>query len=178
MTKKKAAKDKLKTGRPALFKNVRELQEKIDEYFESCWIDKVVEVTDKEGNVTATNSRYQARPYTVMGLVLALGFNSRKSLSDYKAKPEFINAIKRARSKIEMNVEEALIFWLKNNAEEKYRDKTELEHTGKDGESLPGVNIGVLMPMERITRVAYILQLGLERKKKAELVEHEKDSGQ
>lgn len=123
-------------GRPPAYKTLRELQEKIEEYFDSCWIDKVVEVTDKEGNVTATNSRYQDRPYTVMGLILALGFNSRQSFSNYKNKPEFMDAIKKARSKIEMNIEEYLIggknaagpiFWLKNNAEEKYRDKQEHE---------------------------------------------------
>ena len=129
---------------PPLFKTVQELQEKIDEYFDSCWVDKIIEQQDKDGNITTTNVKYQNRPYTVMGLVLGLGFNTRKSFMDYKAKPEFVNALNKARTKIEMNVEEHLfeknaagaIFWLKNNAEEKYQDKQQHELTGKEGRPL------------------------------------------
>ncbi len=136
-------KDKHPGGRPPKYNNVQELQAKIDEYFDSCWIDKIIEVTDKDGNCTATNSRYQNRPYTVMGLVFALGFVSRQSLLDYcKRSGQFSDTIKRAKTKIEMNVEEYLlegknaagpIFWLKNNAETKYQDKQELEHSAKEG---------------------------------------------
>ena len=123
-------------GRPPKYKTVKELQAKIDKYFKSCWVEKKVEVTDKAGKVTVTKERHQNRPYTIMGLILALGFTCRQSFKEYKAKPEFTDAIKAARSIIEMNVEEYLvegknaagpIFWLKNNAEEKYRDKHETE---------------------------------------------------
>jgi hypothetical protein len=126
-------------GRPPLYKHVKDMQSKIDDYFDSCWTDKIIEITDKNGNITTTNSRYQHRPYTVMGLILALGFTCRKQFKEYKAKQEFTNALNAARTKIEMNVEEYLlqnknavgpIFWLKNNAEEKYCDRTELEHSG------------------------------------------------
>ena len=125
-------------GRPPFYKSLPELQEKIDAYFESCWVDKVIETITKDGTCTMSTVRYQQRPYTVMGLVLGLGFTTRQALANYAAKPEFMDAIKGARSKIEMNVEELMlegknaagpIFWLKNNAEEKYRDKTETEHT-------------------------------------------------
>jgi hypothetical protein len=133
-------KDKHPGGRPPFFKTPQELQEKINDYFDSCWVDKIIEVTDKEGNCTATNSRYQNRPYTIAGLAEYLGFCSRTSLLDYDAKMEFLNIIKKAKLKVEMNVEEFLlegknaagpIFWLKNHAD--YKDKQEHEITGKDG---------------------------------------------
>ena len=133
--------EKKRNGRPPKYRTPQALQEKIDEYFESCWVDKVVEVTDKDGNVTATNSRYQNRPYTIMGLVLALGFISRQSLLDYcnrnEGKKQFADIIKAAKAKVEMNVEEYLltgksaagpIFWLKNHGG--YSDKQEVEHKG------------------------------------------------
>lgn len=82
---------------------------------------------------------YQDRPYTMMGLAVALGFTGRKQLWDYSNKPEFSDAIKKARAKVEGCVEERLldsknaagaIFWLKNNAEAKYADKQELAVEG------------------------------------------------
>jgi len=132
-------------GRPPKFKKPQELEEKIKEYFESCWVDKVIETEDKEsGKITTTNIRYQDRPYTVAGLAEFLGFSSRQSLLDYDAKPEFLDIIKKAKLKIEMNVEEMLIqgknqagpiFWLKNHAG--YRDKTEAEISGPNGGAIP-----------------------------------------
>ena len=126
--------EKNKGGRPPKYKTREELQAKIDEYFDSCWVDKITQVTDKDGNITESNVRYQDRPYTVAGLAQYLGFNSRQSLLDYDAKPQFLDVIKKAKLKIEMFIEEQLvagknaagpIFWLKNHAE--YRDKTEQE---------------------------------------------------
>lgn len=125
-------------GRPPIFKTPQELETKIKEYFESCWIDKVVEITDKEGNVTTTNSRYQNQPYTIAGLASFLGFNSRQSLINYDTRKGFLDIIKKAKLKVEMNVEEYLlagknatgpIFWLKNHAH--YADNQQV--VGKDG---------------------------------------------
>lgn len=164
---KSSAINGLKGGRPVLFKTVRELQEKIDEYFDSCWIDKVVEVTDKEGNVTATNSRYQNQPYTMMGLALTLNM-SRETLCQYSKKDRFSDAIKKARRKVEMNVEEYLlagknaggpIFWLKNNAETPYRDKHEVEQYGPNGQPLEGNTVNInITPMELAVKIAYALR--------------------
>jgi hypothetical protein len=125
-------------GRPLIFKTPQELETKIKEYFDSCWIDKVVEITDKEGNVTTTNSRYQNQPYTIAGLASYLGFNSRQSLINYDTRKGFLDIIKKAKLKVEMNVEEYLlagknatgaIFWLKNHAH--YADNQQV--VGKDG---------------------------------------------
>ena len=143
--KKKAVKDdrttieKNKGGRPRKYNSPEELEIKINEYFESCWVDKITEVTDTKGNVTMSTVRYQNRPYTVAGLAYELGFEDRHALSEYAKDDRFSSIIKKAKSKIEMYHEEELgnknpvghIFWLKNHAE--YRDRQELEHTGKDG---------------------------------------------
>lgn len=135
-----AVKTKHAGGRPPKYRTAQALQEKITAYFDSCWIDKVTEVTDKEGNCTMSTVRYQARPYTVMGLAIALDL-TRQGLCEYAAKGgELSDAVKKAKQIVEMNVEEALlegknaagpIFWLKNNSS--YRDKQEFEHTGTDG---------------------------------------------
>lgn len=168
---KKKANGKHPGGRPPLYKMAQELQAKIDEYFESCWIDKVVEVTDKEGNVTTTNSRYQNRPYTVMGLALALGM-CRDTLCEYAKNGEFSDIIKKAKAKVEMNVEENLlwgknaagpIFWLKNHAG--YRDKQELEHKGPNGQPLEGPTI-TATPMEVAVKIAYLFRQYLAEQKK------------
>jgi hypothetical protein len=136
---RKASKGKHPGGRPPKYKTAKELQEKIDAYFDSCWIDKVTEVTDKEGICTMSTVRYQNRPYTVAGLALALDL-CRDTLAEYVKAGQFSDIIKKAKLKIEMNVEELLlegknaagpIFWLKNHAA--YRDKQEMEHTGPEG---------------------------------------------
>jgi len=140
-------------GRPPKFTNPQEMQIAIDDYFESCWIDKITEVTSKEGETTTSNARYQNRPYTVMGLALALNM-TRETLCEYAKKGDFSDIVKRAKDKVEMNVEEALlegknaagpIFWLKNHAD--YRDKQELELSGEVGvkrllEEIDGTTLG------------------------------------
>lgn len=71
---------------------------------------------------------------TVSGLCLALGC-CRDTLWEYAKKPEFSDAIKRARTQLELAWELRLgensctgaIFWLKNQG---WKDKTETEHSG------------------------------------------------
>jgi len=175
--KKSKPKKKNKGGRPVLFKTAREMQEKIDEYFESCWIEKITEVAEKDGKITTSNSRYQNKPYTMMGLAMTLGM-SRETLCQYRKKDKFSDTINKARQKVEMNVEEYLlegknaagpIFWLKNNAEKKYRDKSELEAYGPDGQPLGGTTVNInATAMEVAVKVAYMLreQLDSEHKQK------------
>lgn len=132
---------KNKGGRPKKIKSLEHLQSKITEYFDSCWIDKVVEVTDKDGNITATNSRYQDRPYTVEGLAVWIGI-TRETLCQYEKNKKFSDAIKKAKLQIKMNVVERLldgknpagaIFWLKNNDRDFYSDKTEIKQETTHG---------------------------------------------
>jgi hypothetical protein len=72
-------------GRPRKYQSVEQLQAAIDSYFES---------TEK---------------VTITGLALHLGFNSRQALINYEGyEPEFHDAIKRAKSRVEAYYEEHL----------------------------------------------------------------------
>lgn len=97
-------------GRPRKYQSVAQLQSAIDSYFEST------------------------KKVTVTGLALHLGFNSRQSLINNEGySEEFLDAIKRAKTRVEMYYEEHLvesnaagsIFALKNFG---WRDKQEFDH--------------------------------------------------
>ena len=105
----------MSAGRPPKYKNPKELQIKIDEYFsKGCTIDTVW--------IKGCETPLQVKRPTITGLVLYVGFNNRASFYDYEIIPEFTNTIKRARAKIEQHYEELLqkglgagaIFALKN----------------------------------------------------------------
>ena len=73
-------------GRPRKYQSVEQLQAAIDSYFES---------TEK---------------VTITGLALHLGFNSRQALINYEGySEEFHDAIKRAKSMVEVYYEERLV---------------------------------------------------------------------
>ena len=96
-------------GRPLMYKTKEEIQEKIDEYFESC---KGELLYDAEGNVMTDKHGYPlrdgVRPLTITGLALALGFNSRQALLNYQGRKEFNDTILRAKAKVEQYAEERL----------------------------------------------------------------------
>ena len=98
-----------KVGRPPMYKTAEEVQEKIDAYFEEC---KGKVLTDDDGNIV--RDKYfmpiiiDARPPTITGLALALGFTSRQALLNYQAKEEFVDTITRAKSRVECYAEERL----------------------------------------------------------------------
>lgn len=81
----------------------------IAQYFEDC---KGTPLLDKDGNPMVTKWGEPiiigARPLTVSGLALALGFHSRQSLLNYKAKKEFTDTIEDAMLHIEAYTEERL----------------------------------------------------------------------
>jgi hypothetical protein len=99
--------------------SVKELEQKIDDYFLS--------EPDKP---------------TVTGLAYFLGFESRQSMYDYKAKEASSYTIKRAILKIESLHEKNLfgnspsgsIFWLKNR---EWSDKQEMDLSNSDGSLRP-----------------------------------------
>lgn len=103
-------------GRPRAFKSVEEVEEKIEAYFNYC--------EEKE------------KPYTMSGLAYYLEV-SRQTLVNYSNKDEYFDTIKKARDKVQMQLEEnALsnkanptftIFNLKNNFD--WKDKMEVEKT-------------------------------------------------
>lgn len=95
---------KEKRGRPKLFKSKIDLEKKIDEYFNICDL--------------------KEEPYTVTGLALMLDID-RKTLNNYSKNEEYFPTIKKAKLKIENDLEKRLltangvttgvIFNLKNN---------------------------------------------------------------
>ena len=102
-------------GRPVKFKTPKELQEKIDEYFDGCIKDK--------------------RPFTLSGLAYALEVD-RKTILNYSHKEDFFPTIKRAKLRCEQFADEQLfknggqvagvIFNLKNNHDD-WRDRQEID---------------------------------------------------
>lgn len=111
--------DKNKGGRPLKYENVEDVEKVINDYFKEC---------DKK-----------QIPYTVSGLAYALNM-SRQSLLNYENKEKFFDTIKKAKDKIEVQLEEnALlgrynttftIFNLKNNYG--WQDKQEIDSTHTD----------------------------------------------
>lgn len=101
-------------GRPLIFKNEQDLNDKITQYFERC------EVKDK--------------PFTMSGLALWLDID-RHTLINYGKREEFFATIKRARAIVEASMEEgmmkgdinvtAAIFSFKNNFN--WTDKQEIK---------------------------------------------------
>lgn len=82
---------KNKGGRPLLFKTVKELEDKINEYFE-----------DKNN-----------RPYTITSLAVWLDCD-RKTLTNYEERDKFFPTIKRAKTKIEAEIEKGALLGLYN----------------------------------------------------------------
>jgi hypothetical protein len=85
------------------------MQEKIDAYFASCEPELL---RDGDGtpmlNKNGEPVYVGGRPMTIQGLALALGFTSRQSLLNYKAKREFVDTVTRARLRVEQYAAERL----------------------------------------------------------------------
>lgn len=110
-----------KGGRPLAFNNVEELEEKIEAYYERC------EVKEK--------------PLTLSGLAVWIGID-RKTLYNYSKKEAYFPTIKKAKDKIQADMEERAlngdsnatfsIFSFKNNFGWVNLDKVESENTNKN----------------------------------------------
>ncbi len=96
-------------GRKPTFTSAEEMQEKIDAYFASC---EPKLLRDGDGtpmlNKNGEPIYVGGRPMTIQGLALALGFTSRQSLLNYKAKREFVDTVTRARLRVEQYAAERL----------------------------------------------------------------------
>lgn len=100
--------ERMAGGAPRKWKSVKAMQAAIDAYFKECEgepliVDGVAAV-DKYGVPIIIN----AKPPTVTGLALALGFTGRKQLIDYQGREEFCNTITRAKSRCEEYAESRL----------------------------------------------------------------------
>ena len=96
-------------GRAYIVKDVCEMQRRIDKYFADCEGKPLLDedgrpATDKWGNVIILG----AKPPTITGLALALGLNSRQALLNYQGRPEFNDAVTRAKSRCEEYAESRL----------------------------------------------------------------------
>lgn len=115
-------------GRPPIYETPESMQTAIDGYFAHC-DSRTKQVHSKEGE---SYDIVDPEPYTMSGLAYHLGMD-RRSLLDYKKKDDFLPLLKRARAKVETDVERrmmhkdtftpGLIFNAKNNFD--WRDKTE-----------------------------------------------------
>lgn len=145
-------------GRPLKFGTPEELKEKIDDYFRSCWRQKIdqfgnpVFLKDANGKKTDEKVMVQFRPYTITGLALALD-TTRETLLEYEGEVEgrersieFADAVKRAKLACHQYAEEQLyigrnptgpIFNLKNNYG--WKDKNETDFTS-GGQVINGFN--------------------------------------
>ncbi len=122
-------------GRPPTFTSVEEMQKKIDEYFDYCDNRTKDIFIPKLGDHVTMND---PEPYTMSGLAYFLGM-SRRSLVDYAHKDKFSKIVKRARRRVEYDIERrmndkntftpGLIFNAKNNFG--WQDKSEVELTEK-----------------------------------------------
>lgn len=96
-------------GRPPKFTSAEDMQKLIDEYFKEC---EGTLLTDHNGDPMVDKwgipIMLGQKPPTVPGLALALGFNSRQSLLNYKAKAEFVDVITRAKTRLEQYAAERL----------------------------------------------------------------------
>ena len=90
---------KRKVGRPLIWEDPKAMQAAIDAYFEKCDTGKTVTVIRKGKPVEITKKI----PKTIIGLTLALGFDSRASLLNYAARTEFLTIITRAKQMVEQD---------------------------------------------------------------------------
>lgn len=96
------------SGRPPKYSCLEELQAAIDAYFISC---EGEPLQNADGNPVLYKGHpvvIGAKPPTVTGLALALGFTSRQALLNYQAKKEFVDTVTRAKSRCEAYAEERL----------------------------------------------------------------------
>lgn len=124
-------------GRPRAFNSVEELESKIKDYFDYC---------NKEN-----------KPYTMSGLAYYLDVD-RKTIVNYTKDEEYFPTIKKARDRVQMQLEEnALmnisnstftIFNLKNNFDWKDRIETNTENFEQINESLHNIANLINNPVE------------------------------
>ena len=130
-------------GRPLKYSKPEEMQIAIDQYFENCegtlYVDKDTgdPVLSKYGEPIIIG----AKPPTITGMALHLGFISRMSMLQYGAREEFIATVSQAKARVEAYTEARLFdrdgvngakFSLTNNFKG-WKDTQSVEYTGPNG---------------------------------------------
>ena len=89
-------------GRPRVYETPEQMQEAIDKYFRDC---KGEPLMDKDGdpilNKYGEPIMMGAKPPTITGLALALGFTNRLALINSQGREEFSNTITEAKTRVE-----------------------------------------------------------------------------
>lgn len=95
-----------KEGAKPKYETAEEMQAMIEAYFTSCE-GKVLTGADGKPvlNKYGQPIIYGEKPLTMSGLARALGFKSRQTLLNYKAKAEFMDTVTRAKQRVEEYVE-------------------------------------------------------------------------
>ena len=140
-------------GRPPTYKTASQMQSVIDQYFIDC---KGTKLKDSDGNYLldkwGSPIVIDDFPPTITGLALALGFNSRQTLLNYQDKPELVDTIIRAKTRVEAYTEARLFdkdgvngakFSLVNNFKG-WRDTQNIELTGANGGPIDINNVNAL----------------------------------
>lgn len=98
-----------KGGRPLKFRSVKALKTRIDEYFEWCEGELLIDETTGKSVVTKSGMPVYIRkhPPTIVGLANALDI-SRQTLLNYQGKKQFEEIITRAKRRVEQYAEERL----------------------------------------------------------------------
>lgn len=131
-------------GRPPFYNTAEEMQIVIDKYFKEC--DGIM-LTGKDAETGEDKpwlDKYDnpimigQKPYTMTGLALSLGLNSRQALLNYQGREEFHDTVTRAKAFVEQYAESRLFdkdgangakFSLANN----FRDWHEKQDISIDG---------------------------------------------
>lgn len=95
-------------GRPPKYSSADEMQAAIDAYFTEC---EGEPLKDADGNPVLYKGHpviVGAKPPTVTGLALALGFASRQAMLNYQGRERFNDTITRAKSRCEAYAESRL----------------------------------------------------------------------
>ena len=117
-----------------IYKTPGEMQAVIDQYFDDCLYNRRCAADSDAYEKNRTTVTDDCHP-TISGLAVTLGM-SRMALLNYESREEFIDTVKKAKSRVEAYVEQRLfygqpvgcIFNLKNNFG--WKDKTEQELSG------------------------------------------------
>ncbi len=133
-------------GRKLKYSSPEEMQEAINAYFKDC---EGMPLTDAEGKVLLNKYGEPviigAKPLTVTGLALALGFTTRQSLLNYQGRGQFQKIIEAAKLRIENYAEMRLYDkdgWngAKFNLQNNFR-KWDADKAGQEEKKAPAINI-------------------------------------
>jgi len=146
----------MEAGRPKKYKSAKAMQREIDKYFKDCEGHPLMVTDPDTGEEKPMLDKYgnpiilDAKPLTVTGLALALGFSGRQSLLNYSKDSEFFDTITRAKARIEEYTEMRLFdkdgvngakFSLANNFG--WSEKQEIGISGKEDKPFE-INIKVV----------------------------------